>query len=64
MIRAGYTFENPRTGSYITLLEADAETGSRDWLLELRCKPGAPPDVPEHLHRTWTEEYEIVVGTA
>lgn len=64
MIRSGFTIHNPLTGSRTEVLEADAETKSRGWLLELRCQPGAAPDIAEHLHLTWTEEFEIVAGAA
>ena len=63
-IRAGFAFENPVTGSRIKVLEADAQTGSRSWLLEVRCRAGAPADIPEHIHLDWTEEFEIIAGTA
>ena len=64
MIRAGFTIDNPRTGSHTVLLEADAETNSQGWLLEQRCQPQALPDITEHLHLTWTETFEIVSGKA
>lgn len=64
MIRAGFSFTNPRTGSQIEVLEADAELRGHGWLLEVRCLPDAAPDIPAHHHRTWTEEFEIVAGTA
>ena len=50
MISAGFTLENPLTGSHTTLLEGEAETNGNGWLLEIRCAPHARPYVPEHLH--------------
>jgi len=64
MIRAGFTIENPRTGSQVTVLESAAETAGRGWLLEHRYPARATPDIPEHLHLAWTETFEIVSGTA
>jgi len=64
MIRAGFTVTNSRTGSQTTVLEGDAETQSRGWLLETRCPPKAPPDITEHFHLTWTETFEIISGQA
>lgn len=64
MIRAGFTIDNPITQTHSVVLESDAETGGRGWLLELTCVPKAAPDVAEHLHLTWTETFEIVRGTA
>jgi hypothetical protein len=64
MIRAGFTIDNPLTGSRTLVLEADAEMNSQGWLLESRCQPGAAPDIAEHLHLTWTETFEIISGKA
>lgn len=64
MIGAGFSIENPRTGNRIVVLEADAETGSQGWLLEVTCPPNAGPDILEHLHLTWTERFEIIRGAA
>jgi quercetin dioxygenase-like cupin family protein len=64
MIRAGFIFENPLTQSRVEVLEGDAETKGTGWLLEVHCIPKAPSDIPEHLHLTWTETFEIISGTA
>ena len=64
MIRAGYTIESPRTKSRTVVIESDAETKGMGWVLEVHCAPNAPSDVPEHLHLTWTETFEIISGTA
>jgi hypothetical protein len=64
MIHAGFLIENPLTGSRTKVVEGDQETGGRGWLLEVTCLPGARPDIPEHVHMTWTETFEILQGTA
>lgn len=64
MITAGFTIENPQTGSRTTVLEGDAELNGNGWLLETRCAPHAGPDIAEHLHRSWVEQFEIISGSA
>ena len=64
MIRKGFTIENPTTKSRTVVVESDAETNGAGWLLEVHSVPGAKWDVPEHLHLTWTETFEIVSGVA
>lgn len=64
MINAGFTLDNPLTGSHMILLEGNAETKGNGWLLETHCIPHAQPDIPEHFHLHWTETFEIVSGTA
>jgi hypothetical protein len=64
MIRAGFVIENPLTKSRTVVVESDAETQGMGWLLEIHSAPGTRFDVPEHLHLTWTESFEIVSGSA
>jgi mannose-6-phosphate isomerase-like protein (cupin superfamily) len=64
MIHAGFVIENPITRSRIHVIESDAETAGKGWLLEVTCVPGAPPDVVEHVHKTWTETFTILSGSA
>jgi hypothetical protein len=64
MIRAGFTIENTMTKSRTIVLESDAETKGMGWLLEVHCAPQTGSDVPEHLHLTWTENFEIISGSA
>lgn len=64
MIRPGFTITSPLTGSRTIVVESDAETGGRSWLLEVRCPPGAAPDLLEHRHIGWTEQFEIISGVA
>jgi len=64
MIRAGFTIDSPLTKSHLIVIESDVETKGMGWLLEIHCVPNAPSDVPEHLHQSWTETFEIVSGSA
>lgn len=64
MIPKGFVIENPTTHSRAIVLETDVETGDRGWLLEHHLPPRAGNEVPEHLHLTWTETFEILSGTA
>ncbi|MBX3012513.1 MAG: cupin domain-containing protein [Caldilineaceae bacterium] len=59
-IRPGFTIENPITHTRVTVLEMN----DQGWLLEHHFPPEAPPDIPEHLHLTWTETFEILAGEA
>lgn len=64
MIRAGFAIENPLTQSRTVVLEGDLETNNTGWLLEVHAPAHAGPDIAEHYHLTWTEEFEILSGTA
>jgi len=64
MIRAGFTFEHPKTKTRTVVLESDAETNGMGWLLELTRYSKLGSDLGEHMHQTWTETFEIVKGTA
>lgn len=64
VIRKGFVIENPVSRSRVTVLESESETAGLGWLLEVRMPPHSGPDVPEHLHLTWTETFEIVSGAA
>jgi mannose-6-phosphate isomerase-like protein (cupin superfamily) len=64
MIRAGFVIENPLTQGRAIVLKSDAETDGQGWLIEHHCVPKAPPDIPEHMHLSWTETFEIIAGDA
>jgi mannose-6-phosphate isomerase-like protein (cupin superfamily) len=64
MIEAGFVIENPITKGRTIVLKSDAETNGNGWLLEHHSIPHAPPDIPEHVHLTWTETFEIIAGEA
>jgi len=64
MIRAGFTFEHPKTKTRTVVLESDAETNGMGWLLEVTRYSKLGSDLGEHMHQTWTETFEIIKGTA
>ena len=64
MIRAGFTFEHPKTKTRIVVLESDAETNGMGWQLEVTRYSKLGSDLGEHMHQTWTETFEIIKGTA
>lgn len=64
MIKAGFSFEYPETKTRITVLESDTETSGMGWLLEVNHYSILQSDVAEHMHKTWTETFEIISGTA
>jgi hypothetical protein len=64
MIRAGFTITNPLTQSRTIVLKSDAETNGMGWLLEVHCEPGKRADIAEHIHTEWTEQFEIISGSA
>jgi len=64
MIRAGFTFEHPKTKTRTVVLESDTETNGMGWLLEVTRYSKRGPDLGEHLHQTWTETFEIIKGSA
>ncbi|HSH78296.1 MAG TPA: cupin domain-containing protein [Herpetosiphonaceae bacterium] len=64
MIRPGFTIENPVTRLRTLVLETEAETNGGSWLVEHHSAPHAGPQIPEHVHLTWTETFEIISGRA
>ena len=64
MIRAGFTFEDPITRTRTIVLPTEAEATGTGWLLEFHVPPHTGPIVPEHVHLTWTETFEIISGSA
>jgi mannose-6-phosphate isomerase-like protein (cupin superfamily) len=63
MIKAGFTFEHPITKTQTTVIESDAETNGMGWLVEITTRSKLP-EIAEHLHKNWTETFEIISGTA
>lgn len=64
MIRAGFTFEHPKTKTRTVVLESDAETNGMGWLLEVTRYLRLGSDLGEHMHLTWLETFEIIKGSA
>lgn len=64
MIKAGFETTDPSTGTRSIVIAGAEETDGRGWVLEVHCPANSNPSIPEHLHATWTETFEIVQGSA
>ncbi len=64
MIRSGFVIEDSRSHVRVIVQETEVETSGKGWLLEHHFPPHAQANVPKHLHRTWTETFEIISGSA
>jgi mannose-6-phosphate isomerase-like protein (cupin superfamily) len=64
MICQGFETTDPITGTRLVVLKGARETGGRGWVTEVHCPEGAGPWGPAHVHRVWTETFEVVQGTA
>jgi mannose-6-phosphate isomerase-like protein (cupin superfamily) len=64
MISPGFETTDPITQTRVVVVKGAQETGGRGWVVENYCPEGAAPWVAAHVHRTWTETFEILQGTA
>ena len=64
MIGQSFETTDPITQTRLVVVKGAQETGGRGWVTEVHCPQGAAPWVPAHIHRTWTETFEILQGTA
>src|SRR5579862_1275807 len=64
MIGPGFETTDPITQTRTVLVQGARETSGRGWVLEVHCPEGAAAAVLAHLHRTWTESFEILQGAA
>jgi len=64
MIGPGFETTDPITQTRLVVVKGAQETGGRGWVTEVHCPQGAAPWVLAHIHRTWTETFEILQGTA
>ncbi len=62
MISPGFETTDPVTQTRTVVLQGAREMSGRGWVLEVHCPEGAPPAVMAHLHRRWTETFEILQG--
>ena len=62
MINAGFETTDPTTQQRTVVIQGDRETSGRGWVLEVHNPQGAA--FLAHLHRTWTETFEILQGSA
>ena len=64
MISAGFETTDPITKTRLVVVKGAQETAGRGWVTEVHCPEGAAPWVAAHVHRTWTETFEILQGSA
>jgi mannose-6-phosphate isomerase-like protein (cupin superfamily) len=64
MISPGFETTDPVTQTRTVVLQGARETSGRGWVLEVHCPEGAAAAFIAHLHRRWTETFEILQGSA
>ena len=64
MISPGFETTDPVTQTRTVVMKGARETSGRGWVIEVHCPEGAAAAVMAHLHRTWTETFEILQGSA
>jgi mannose-6-phosphate isomerase-like protein (cupin superfamily) len=64
MISPGFETTDPFTQTRLVVLKGARETSGRGFVIEGHCPQGAAPAYLAHLHRTWTETFEILQGSA
>jgi len=64
MIRPGFETTDPITQTRLVVVKGAQETAGRGWVTEVHCPQGAAPWGAAHVHRTWTETFEVLQGTA
>ena len=63
MISAGFETTDPMTQIRTVVIQGAQETSGRGWVLEVHSPEGAAAFLA-HVHRTWTETFEILQGSA
>lgn len=64
-MKAGDVLENPVTGMRLTVIQTPEETNGRRVVVEYVLRPGTGRDYTlAHIHRRYTERFEIVSGRA
>ena len=64
MISPGFETTDPFTQTRTVVVQGARETSGRGWVIEVHCPQGAAPAFLAHVHRTWTETFEILQGSA
>jgi hypothetical protein len=59
-LQPGDVLHNPNNGTHITLIELTPD----GFLIEQHTKPGYTNSILNHLHQSWTENFEIISGQA
>jgi mannose-6-phosphate isomerase-like protein (cupin superfamily) len=62
-IRAGFQTTDPITQTRILVVKSAEEMSGRGWVTEVYCPQGSAP-FPPHVHEIWTENFEILEGSA
>jgi quercetin dioxygenase-like cupin family protein len=63
MISAGFETTDPITQTRTVVIQGAREMSGRGWVLEVHNPQGAAAFLA-HVHRTWTETFEILQGSA
>ena len=64
MIGPGFETTDPITKTRLVVVKGAREMSDRGWVIEAHCPEAAAPAILAHLHRTWTETFEILQGSA
>lgn len=64
MISPGFETTDPVTQTRTVVVQGARETSGRGWVIEVHCPESAAAEFMAHLHRTWTETFEILQGSA
>ena len=64
MISPGFETTDPVTQTRTVVIQGARETSGRGRVIEVHCPQGAAPGFLAHVHRTWTETFEILQGSA
>ena len=64
MISQGFETTDPITKTRLVVVKGAQDTGGRGWVTEVHCPEGAAPWGPAHVHRSWTQTFDILQGTA
>jgi mannose-6-phosphate isomerase-like protein (cupin superfamily) len=64
MISPGFETTDPVTQTRTVVVQGARETSGRGWVIEVHCPQGAAAEFMAHLHRTWTETFEVLQGSA
>jgi len=64
MLKVGESTENPLRGTRILICKTGEDTGNTGFEIEYFIKPQTGREPAAHMHEWWTEEFEILAGSA